>query len=100
MKNKDTNQNTQNNEEDTKVLGDINPVRRERSNPSSIDRQDRADDRRRNSDGDPDDEKDADERPSGVRDSEGVTGGTSVGGTRNFRTGSGASGGDLGNRPE
>ena len=42
-------------------------------------------------------------RHSGSRDvTEGVTGGTGteVGGTRNFRQGSGATGGDIGNRPE
>jgi len=40
---------------------------------------------------------------SGSRDvTEGVTGGagTEVGGTRNFRQGSGHTGGDIGNRPE
>ena len=40
---------------------------------------------------------------AGSRDvTEGVTGGvgTETGGTRNFRTGTGASGGDIGNRPE
>ena len=40
---------------------------------------------------------------SGSRDvTEGPTGGvgTETGGTRNFRTGTGASGGDIGNRPE
>ena len=40
---------------------------------------------------------------SGSRDvTEGTTGGvgTETGGTRNFRTGTGASGGDIGNRPE
>jgi len=39
----------------------------------------------------------------GSRDvTEGVTGGTGteVGGTRNFRQGTGATGGDIGNRPE
>jgi hypothetical protein len=39
----------------------------------------------------------------GSRDlTEGVTGGlgTETGGTRNYRTGTGASGGDIGNRPE
>ena len=42
-------------------------------------------------------------RHSGSRDlTEGVTGGTGteVGGTRNFRQGTGATGGDIGNRPE
>jgi len=38
---------------------------------------------------------------SGSRDvTEGTTTGTEVGGTRNFRQGSGATGGDIGNRPE
>lgn len=40
---------------------------------------------------------------SGSRDvTEGVTGGlgTETGGTRNYRSGSGATGGDIGNRPE
>jgi len=40
---------------------------------------------------------------SGSRDvTEGTSGGTGteVGGSRNFRTGTGATGGDLGNRPE
>jgi hypothetical protein len=40
---------------------------------------------------------------SGSREvTEGVTGGlgTETGGTRNFRQGSGATGGDIGNRPE
>ena len=39
----------------------------------------------------------------GSRDvTEGVTGGTGTetGGTRNYRTGTGATGGDIGNRPE
>jgi len=40
---------------------------------------------------------------SGTRDvTEGVTGGTGTetGGTRNYRSGTGATGGDIGNRPE
>ena len=38
---------------------------------------------------------------AGSRDvTEGTTGGAEVGGTRNFRTGTGATGSDLGNRPE
>jgi hypothetical protein len=42
-------------------------------------------------------------RHSGSRDvTEGVTGGlgTETGGTRNYRQGTGATGGDIGNRPE
>src|SRR5438045_1727103 len=44
-----------------------------------------------------------DSKHSGSRSvTEGVTGGTGTetGGTRNFRQGSGATGGDIGNRPE
>jgi len=44
-----------------------------------------------------------DSRHSGSRNvTEGVTGGTGTetGGTRNFRQGTGATGGDIGNRPE
>ena len=37
---------------------------------------------------------------SGSRNVGGGGSGTEVGGTRNFRQGSGASGGDVGNRPE
>jgi hypothetical protein len=38
---------------------------------------------------------------AGSRDvTEGTSTGTEVGGTRNYRTGSGATGGDIGNRPE
>jgi hypothetical protein len=38
---------------------------------------------------------------SGARDvTEGTTTGTKVGGTRNYRQGSGATGTDIGNRPE
>ena len=38
---------------------------------------------------------------SGSREiTEGTTGGAEVGGTRNYRTGSGATGSDIGNRPE
>jgi len=40
-------------------------------------------------------------RHAGSRDvTEGTSTGTEVGGTRNYRTGSGATGGDIGNRPE
>jgi hypothetical protein len=82
-----------------KILGDINPV-----DPSP--------DHDRNDENDPT----ADEsivggtgskhdrtKHSGSRDvTEGVTGGTGteVGGSRNYRTGTGATGSDIGNRPE
>jgi hypothetical protein len=83
----------------TRVLGDINPKpdrRRERSFKRSDN--DRADDREAG--GGPDQDK---IEHSGSRDvTEGTTGGagTETGGTRNFRTGSGAVGTDIGNRPE
>ena len=38
---------------------------------------------------------------AGSRDiTDGTTGGAEVGGTRNYRTGTGAAGSDIGNRPE
>ena len=86
-----------------KILGDINPVDPPRPSPDH----DRNDD---------DMDQTADEsivggtgsqhdrtKHSGSRDvTEGVTGGTGteVGGSRNFRTGTGATGTDIGNRPE
>jgi hypothetical protein len=90
------------NQDETKVLGDINPTRREHSSgQSSSSGADRADDfepsGRAGSPGASDTTPDR----AGSRDvTEGVTGGTSVGGARNTRTGSGAAGSDLGNRPE
>jgi hypothetical protein len=77
------------------ILGDINPVSRENrddiadtgENEESMvggSRHDRT-------------------KHSGSRDvTEGVTGGlgTETGGSRNYRSGSGATGGDIGNRPE
>ncbi len=84
------------------ILGDINP-----SEPSgsSIDRERGGDER---------DNPEADQsmtggsqqdrtKHAGSRDvTEGTTGGTGteVGGSRNYRTGTGATGGDIGNRPE
>jgi len=45
---------------------------------------------------------DRDEHPGSRDVTEGVTGGTGTetGGSRNYRTGTGATGGDIGNRPE
>ncbi len=78
------------------ILGDINPVQRDHIGSESgdtgeneesmvgVSRHDRTE-------------------HSGSRDvTEGVTGGlgTETGGTRNYRSGTGATGGDLGNRPE
>jgi len=81
------------------ILGDIDPI------PSARDRN-------------PDEEADVDDsegaeqsmgggsshgesKHAGSRDvTEGTTGGAEVGGTRNYRTGTGAAGSDIGNRPE
>jgi hypothetical protein len=86
------------------ILGDINPE------PQRVER-----DRLRNRDDERDERGLEDEESmvggsrhdrtehSGSRDvTEGVTGGTGTetGGTRNYRTGTGVTGGDIGNRPE
>jgi len=84
------------------ILGDINPVptpRPARAHGEAVD-----DDRMK----DDDEAMEGGSRHdrsthSGSRDvTEGVTGGlgTETGGTRNFRQGTGATGGDIGNRPE
>jgi hypothetical protein len=70
------------------ILGDINPVPAARDHitgPSGVE------------DGDEDTE-----RPGSRDVSQRTTGnaGTEVGGTRNYRTGTGVTGGDIGNRPE
>jgi hypothetical protein len=68
-----------------KVLGDINPVPDADQKPGSMNggsQEDRT-------------------KHAGSRDlTESTTTGTEVGGTRNYRTGTGATGGDIGNRPE
>jgi hypothetical protein len=67
------------------ILGDINPVPDTDENRESM------------SGGSKQDQT----KHAGTRDvTEGTTSGTEVGGTRNFRQGSGATGGDIGNRPE
>ena len=85
------------------ILGDINPVE---SSDESTNRDRISEDLDR--------DPEADEsmvggsqhdrtRHSGSRDvTEGTTGGTGteLGGSQNFRTGTGATGGDIGNRPE
>ena len=94
--------------DDNKILGDINPEQKD-SDIESLERP---------APGVDDDTLDDDlelDRPAseasrqdrtqhaGSRDvTEGTTGGTGTetGGTRNFRTGTGATGGDIGNRPE
>jgi len=82
------------------ILGDINPVptpRPARAHGEAVD--DRMKDDEAMEGGSRHDRS----THSGSRDvTEGVTGGlgTETGGTRNFRQGSGATGGDIGNRPE
>lgn len=75
------------------ILGDINPT------PSSRSTEDNRDNDESMVGGSHHDRT----GHSGSRDvTEGVTGGlgTETGGTRNYRTGTGATGGDIGNRPE
>ena len=67
-----------------KILGDINPVKGREKKPG------------------PSGDASKDETThAGSRDvTDGTTVGTEVGGTRNYRQGSGATGSDIGNRPE
>ncbi len=75
------------------ILGDINPT------PSSRSTEDNRDNDESMVGGS---KHDRTEHPGSRDVTEGVTGGlgTETGGTRNFRTGTGATGGDIGNRPE
>ena len=89
---------------DSRILGDINPTTdqsdatRVRRRPAhDVDEIGRADESMEGG------SQHGDSEHSGSRDvTEGVTGGTGTetGGTRNYRTGTGATGGDIGNRPE
>jgi hypothetical protein len=83
------------------ILGDINPA------PSAHDgdlaRGETIDDVVENEEAMEGGSQHGQSRHSGSRDvTEGVTGGlgTETGGTRNYRQGTGATGGDIGNRPE
>ena len=90
---------------DSRILGDINPspdqsdadrVRHDRD-LHDVDEIGHADESMEGG------SQHGDSEHSGSRDvTEGVTGGTGTetGGTRNYRTGTGATGGDIGNRPE
>jgi hypothetical protein len=82
------------------ILGDINPVPNRRPAPPHGETgHDRIENNEAMEGGSRHDES----SHSGSRDvTEGVTGGlgTETGGTRNYRQGSGATGGDIGNRPE
>jgi hypothetical protein len=78
------------------ILGDIRPVSPNRSDESAGDTGEQEESMVGGSQHDR-------TKHSGSRDvTEGVTGGlgTETGGTRNYRTGTGATGGDIGNRPE
>ncbi len=94
------NQSDQSKPGNASVLGDINPVPRDdRPREETETERPRATDERSMSGGSNEDRT----RHAGSRDvTEGTTGGTGaeVGGTRNFRTGTGATGTDIGNRPE
>jgi hypothetical protein len=96
-------QSEQSKPDETSILGDINPV------DTGDQRSGKAKTRRRSGSEAPDDRSmsggsnEDRTRHAGSRDvTEGTTGGTGaeVGGTRNFRTGTGATGTDIGNRPE
>jgi hypothetical protein len=77
--------------EDTNtILGDINPVPAARDHmPGPAEQSDRDDEDREEQAG----SHDVEPRTTG-------NAGTEVGGTRNYRTGTGFTGGDIGNRPE
>lgn len=89
---------------DSRILGDINPT--PAHNDADRLRHDREHDVDEMGHGDEAMEggsQHGESEHSGSRDvTEGVTGGTGTetGGTRNYRTGTGATGGDIGNRPE
>jgi hypothetical protein len=88
---------------DSRILGDINPTPDHRGSVRR-DRDVHVVDERGHADGSMEGgSRHDDSEHSGSRDvTEGVTGGTGTetGGTRNYRTGTGATGGDIGNRPE
>jgi hypothetical protein len=93
-------------EDDMRILGDINPTRNQTIGqpPTTRDSDQPAgewDPKRERSMGGGSNEDRTEH--SGSRDvTEGTSGGTGaeVGGSRNYRTGTGATGSDLGNRPE
>jgi len=82
------------------ILGDINPIPEARDNIEGGTGNEEADENLESMAGGSRHDR---TRHSGSRDvTEGVTGGTGteVGGTRNYRQGTGATSGDIGNRPE
>jgi hypothetical protein len=81
------------------ILGDIDPAPAPESPHSGESIRDRGDDESSMHGGS---RHDRTEHPGSRDVTEGVTGGTGTetGGSRNYRSGSGATGGDIGNRPE
>jgi hypothetical protein len=93
------NQTTENQNDDGKVLGDINPRREHSNKAGSV--------RHTANDADREDETTMEPGPnqgnpkhSGSRDVSHTAGASETGGSRNFRSTGGATGSDLGNRPE
>lgn len=81
------------------ILGDINPVSRDTGRIRSGESGDTGENEESMVGGS---RHDRTEHPGSRDVTEGVTGGlgTETGGTRNYRSGTGATGGDIGNRPE
>ena len=80
---------------DNRILGDINP--KPEHTDEAVNKNDG--DRSSVTANDEDKDKDQEER-AGTRDVRSGGTGTETGGTRNYRSGSGATGSDIGNRPE
>jgi len=86
-------------DKDTRILGDINPRTRGVHNEDLTGEEINPENEESMAGGSRHDRSEH----AGSRDvTEGVTGGTGTetGGSRNYRTGTGATGGDIGNRPE
>jgi len=81
------------------ILGDINPPRPAGS-PSRGAHTDEERDLENNESMVGGSQQDRTKHPGSRDVTEGTTSGTESGGTRNYRTGGGAVGGDIGNRPE
>ena len=84
------------------ILGDINPVDSGRPSPDHDRNDDVMDQNDESIVGGTGSQHDRTRHPGSRDVTEGVTGGTGteVGGARNYRTGTGATGSDIGNRPE
>jgi len=82
------------NQSDNRILGDINPKPEDTDQAVNKSERDRDNSVTAN-----DEDKDPAEH-AGSRDVRSGGTGTETGGSRNYRTGSGAAGSDIGNRPE